>query len=69
MSDVQNAQYYMTLVDRLASYHELVVFRGRYYPLMKQTLSQADYLAVKDRWNKKALDPDLPVAPDRVTEG
>lgn len=69
MSDTQNAQYYMALIDRVGSYHELVVFRGRYYALMKQTLPQTDYLAVKDYWNKKALDPALPVAPPRVTEG
>lgn len=69
MSDVQNAQYYMALIDRAGSYHDLVVFRGRYYALMKQSLSPVDYLAVKDHWNKKAQDPDMPVAPQRVTEG
>ena len=66
MSGVQSPQYYKALIDRLGSYHELAVFRARTFTLMEQTLSKEDYLSVKDYWQAKAMDPNLPVAPNKT---
>ncbi|WP_243313925.1 hypothetical protein [Fundidesulfovibrio agrisoli] len=53
----------MTIIDMASSYHELAVFRSRYFTLMERTLTKEACRLVKDHWNKKAKDPDLPIAP------
>lgn len=67
MDDPQNAVFYKRLIDQAGSYHDLAVFRSRYFSLMERTLSKQDCLEVKDHWNAKAKDDTLPVAPASTT--
>lgn len=65
MEDQKNAEYYKRLIDQARSYHDLVILRSRCFGLMERTLSQDDYLAVKDYWNAKAKDENLPITPPK----
>lgn len=61
----KNAEYYKLLIDQAKSYHDLVILRSRCFGLMERTLSNEDYLAVKDYWNAKAKDEKLPITPPK----
>ncbi|WP_173087020.1 hypothetical protein [Fundidesulfovibrio magnetotacticus] len=61
-----DAAHYLALIDKAQSYHDLVVLRSRFFNLLERTLTQEEYLAVKDRWNAKAKDETLPVAPPKA---
>ena len=63
MEETQNAAHFMTMIDMASSYHELAVFRSRYFSLIERTLTKEACRLVKDHWNKKAKDPKLPIAP------
>jgi len=63
MDDIQNAAHFKRMIDQASSYHDLAVFRARYYSLIERTLSKQECREVKDHWNLKAKDETLPVAP------
>lgn len=63
MDDQQDAQFYLALIGKAESYHDLVVFRSRYFALVERTLSRQDCQAVKDAWQARAKDESLPIAP------
>lgn len=63
MSEQQNVEGYLDLIDRAESYHDLVVLRARLFGILEGTLSQEDCRRVKDHWNSRAMDENLPVAP------
>ena len=63
MHDPQGPDYYKLLIDQAESYHDLVVFRSRFFAMMDRSLPKEEALAVKDYWTAKARSEDLPVAP------
>jgi len=63
MDEHQDAGYYKTLIDSAESYHDLVVFRSRFFGLLESTLSKQDCQEVKDHSQVKAKDESLPIAP------
>ena len=65
MSEVHSIEYYLSLIESAASYHDLAIFRARFFSLLSSSLSKEDYLKIKDAWTAKAKDESLPVAPDR----
>jgi hypothetical protein len=63
MEEQQSAAYYKRLIDEAASYHDLVVFRSRFFSLIDRTLPKDEAQEVKDCWNARAKDENLPIAP------
>lgn len=63
MDEQQNAAYYKRLIEEAGSYHDLVILRSRYFGLVDRTLTKEEAQEVKDRWNAKAKDEHLPIAP------
>ena len=63
MESPTEARQYMTMIDQAESYHDLVVFRSRYFSLIERTLDKQQCQAVKDRWQARAKDDSLPIAP------
>jgi len=67
--DVQGPGFYLALIDKAQSYHDLVIVRSRYFSLMDRTLTKDECQAVKDRWHAKARDESLPIAPPKAPAG
>lgn len=65
MDDKPSLAHYITLIDQAESYHDLAVFRARYFGLLERTFPQNEYLAIKDHWNARAKSDNLPVAPPK----
>lgn len=63
--DVQGVGFYLSLIEKAQSYHDLVIVRSRYFSLMDRTLTKDECQAVKDRWHAKARDENLPIAPPK----
>jgi len=67
--DPQGIAFYLSLIDKAPSYHDLVIVRARYFGLLERTLTKQECQTVKDRWQARAKDDSLPVAPPRAVTG
>lgn len=63
MDDQKSPAFYKQIISQAKSYHDLAMFRSRYYSLLESVLSKEDCLAVKDYWSMRAKDENLPIAP------
>ena len=64
MDETQDAAHYRQLINKAESYHDLVIFRSRYFSLLERTLPKEDFLELKSLWTAKAAEENLPVAPN-----
>jgi hypothetical protein len=65
MPEVNSLEHYLRQIESAGSYHELAIFRARYFGLLESSFSKEDCLKIKDAWTAKARDESLPVAPDK----
>lgn len=63
MDSHHDAAHYLEQIARAESYHDLAIFRSRFFGLIERTLSKEECQKVKDFWQTKARDESLPVAP------
>lgn len=63
MDTPQDPRFFKQLIDQAESYHDLAIFRSRFFNLIERTLSKQDCQAIKDHWSLRARDESLPIAP------
>jgi len=65
MDTPQDPRFFKHLIDQAESYHDLAVFRSRFFNLIERTLSKDDCQGIKDHWSTRARDENLPIAPSK----